>query len=141
MSMSEYFGKLKCFRPSLLRVSVEEFSQIEVFVQNVMIRGLCSQEDWKCPLFVDFDRTAMTYDLLVQLITEAEEQAGVEVWAVVFHVEKDAELIAHLGLTEEKTWFANPRDCNRNVYCVADIQSIIKMQTDALLDEGIYSAV
>ena len=110
-------------------------------MQNVMIRGLCSQEDWKCPLFVDFDRKAMTYDLLVQLITEAEEQAGVEVWAVVFHVEKDAELIAHLGLTEEKTWFANPRDCNRNVYCVADMQSIIKMQTDALLDEGRYSAV
>ena len=27
-----------------------------VFVQNVMVRGLCSQEDWKFPVFVDFDR-------------------------------------------------------------------------------------
>ena len=58
-----------------------------VFVQNVMVRGLCSQEDWKFPVFVDFDRKALNHDLLIQLISASEEQAGVEVCAVVFDVE------------------------------------------------------
>ena len=101
-----------------------------------MVRGLCSQEDWKFPLFVDFDRKALNHELLVQLIAAAEDQAGLEICAVVFHVERDADLIADLGLTEDKTWFVNPRDSNRNVYCFADMRSIIKMQTDALLNDG-----
>ena len=107
-----------------------------VFVQNVMVRGLCSQEDWKFPVFVDFDRKALNHDLLVQLISASEEQAGVEVCAVVFDVEKDANLIADLGLTEEKTWFSNPKDATRNVYCFSDIRSILKLQTDIVLNEG-----
>ena len=107
-----------------------------VFVQNVMVRGLCSQDDWKFPLFVDFDRKALNHELLVQLIVAAEEQAGLEVCAVVFDVEKDADLVADLGLTEGKTWFTNPKDSSRDVFCFSDIRSIIKMQTDAILNDG-----
>ena len=101
-----------------------------------MVRGLCSQEDWKFPLFVDFDRKALNHELMVQLIVAAEEQAGLEICAVVFDVEKDADLTADLGLTEEKTWFTNPKDSSRNVYCFSDMRSIIRMQTDALLNDG-----
>ena len=108
----------------------------QVFIQNVMVRGLCSQEDWKFPLFVDFDRRALNHDLLVQLIEAAEDEAGLEVLAVLFDVEKDADLIADLGLTEEKTWFPNPKDASRNVYCFSDMKSIVAMQTEALLNEG-----
>ena len=108
-----------------------------VFVQNVIVRGLCSQEDWKFPVFVDFDRKALNHDLLIQLILASEEQAGVEVCAVVFDVEKDANLIADLGLTEEKTWFSNPKDATRNVYCFSDIRSILKLQTYIVLNEGV----
>ena len=118
---------------------VNSGSKEQVFVQTVMVRGLCSQEDWKFPIFVDFDRKALNHDLLVQLINKAEE--FVEICGVVFDVEKDADLIADLGLTEDKTWFSNPRDSNRNVYCFADMRSIIKMQTDALLDEGKLVAI
>ena len=107
-----------------------------VFVQNVMVRALCSQEDWKFPLFVDFDRKALNHELLVQLIVAAEEEAGLEVCAVVFDVEKDADLVADLGLTEGKTWFTNPKDSSRDVFCFSDIRSIIKMQTDAILRDG-----
>ena len=109
----------------------------QVFIQSVMVRGLCSQEDWRFPLFVDFDRKALNHDLLVQLIEAAEDEAGVEVLAVLFDVEKDADLIADLGLTEERTWFQNPKDTSRNVYCFTDMRSVIAMQTDALLNEGI----
>ena len=109
-----------------------------VFVQNVMVRALCSQEDWKFPLFVDFDRKALNHELLVQLIVAAEEEAGLEVCAVVFDVEKDADLVADLGLTEGKTWFTNPKDSSRDVFCFSDIRSIIKMQTDAILRDGKY---
>ena len=108
-----------------------------VFVQNVMVRGLCSQEDWKFPVFVDFDRKALNHDLLIQLISASEEQAGVEVCAVVFDVEKDANLIADLGLTEEKTWFSSPKDASRSVYCFSDIRSILALQTDIVLNEGV----
>jgi hypothetical protein len=107
-----------------------------VFVQNVMVRGLCSQEDWKFPLYVDFDRKALNHELLVQLIVAAEDQAGLEVCAVVFDVEKDADLVADLGLTEGKTWFTNPKDPSRDVFCFSDIRSIIKMQTDAIINDG-----
>ena len=107
-----------------------------VFIQNVMVRGLCSQEDWKFPVFVDFDRKALNHELLLQLIIVAEDEAGLEVCAVVFDVEKDADLVADLGLTEGKTWFTNPKDSSRDVYCFSDIRSIIKMQTDAILNDG-----
>ena len=73
---------------------------------------------------------------MVQLIEAAEDEAGLEVLAVLFDVEKDADLIADLGLTEEKTWFQNPKDASRNVYCFSDIKSIVTMQTEALLNEG-----
>ena len=108
----------------------------QVFIQSVMVRGLCSPEDWKFPLFVDFDRKTLNHDLLVQLIEAAEDEAGLEVCAVLFDVEKDADLIADLGLTEERTWFPNPKDASRNVYCFTDIRSVITMQTEALLNEG-----
>ena len=111
-------------------------SKEQVFIQNIMVRGLCSQEDWKFPLFVDFDRKALNHDLLIQLIEAAEDEGGVEVLAILFDVEKDSDLIADLGLTEERTWFPNPKDVSRNVYCFSDIRSIVAMQAEALLNEG-----
>ena len=111
-----------------------------VFIQNVMVRGLCSQEDWKFPIFVDFDRKALNHELLIQLIIAAEDEAGLEVCAVVFDVEKDADLVADLGLTEGKTWFTSPKDSSRDVYCFSDIRSLVKMQTDAILNNGNYNS-
>ena len=111
----------------------------QVFVRNMSIRGLCSSQNWELPLYLDFDKKAMKKSLLFQIISEAEERSEgkCQVWAIILNVEKDKELIEELGLNEEISYFLNPVDSSRKVYCFADVFTLTKLQRKHIIEDGI----
>ena len=112
-----------------------------VHVQNVLIRDLCSPEDLKLPLFIEFDKKFIKKQFLLQSIREVEQCSNgkVQIWAVVFDAQKHGEVIDELGLNEEVSHFPHPVDpySGRNVYCFADINALIAMQQNDILENGI----
>ena len=102
-------------------------------LQMVMLRGLC--HSWKQPIFYNFD-SQMKPDLLNYLVRKSEE-AGVQVWAVVFDL-GNVGILNKLGISPEKPYFANPVDPSRNIFVIPDVPHMLKLCRNHLLDEGFW---
>lgn len=102
------------------------------YVQVIMARGIC--EDWKQPIFYDYDRT-LTKNLLYKVITKLEN-IGYPVYAINSDLGgSNRGLWNSLNITENTTWFINPIS-NKRVYAFADAPHMIKLLRNHFLDTG-----
>ncbi|KFM77868.1 Transposable element P transposase, partial [Stegodyphus mimosarum] len=101
-------------------------------MQMLLARGLFN--NWKQPLFVDFDRR-MTNAILFSVISKLH-QIGYKVVAVVSDMSgSNHTLWKTLQINENKSWCMHPIS-SENIYFLADVPHLLKLICNWLLDTG-----
>jgi len=105
-------------------------------VQVVMVRGIV--EDWKQPIYFDFD-VAMTDDLLSDIIRHLESSQLRVVSITSDMGGENRGLWKVYNISPEKPWFLNPADASRKIFVFADMPHLLKLIRNHVIDDGLMT--